>query len=152
MTILTVLVALPSDLVYIPPFTGEPELLVAMVHSGVKVDLCRELTPEENASRPAHMRGVPVCERRRAPVRMRVTIDGIVVHNGVYPGIGLWQDGASVAMERLKVAPGLHEVLVQIGDSVETDRFSQSESRQLEFTSYHRRLVHFERAGGFKWD
>lgn len=152
MAVLSGIVAAPSDLIYVPPFTGEPELLVAMLHSGVKVDECRALTPEENASRPAHMRGVPVCERRRAPVRMRVTIDGNVVHNGVYPGLGLWQDGASVAMERLKVAPGPHDVLVEIGDSVETDRWSQVESRRLTFEAYHRHLVHFERTGGFRWD
>jgi ferredoxin/coenzyme F420-reducing hydrogenase delta subunit len=144
--------AIPSDLIYVPPFTGEPELLVAMDHTGAKIDQCRELTAEEKASRPAHMQGVPVCERGRAPVRVRVTIDGNVVLNGVYKGLGFWQDGASVAMERLKVKPGSREVRVEIGDSADAAVWSYSDSRTLTFESYRRHVIHFERSRGFVWE
>jgi len=152
MLLLTAASAIPSDLLYVPPFTGEPELLVAMDHTGAKIDQCRELTAEEKASRPAHMQGVPVCERGRAPVRVRVTIDGNVVHSGSYKGLGFWQDGASVAMERLKLKPGSHEVRIEIGDSADADAWSYSDARTLTFESYRRHVVHFERARGFVWE
>lgn len=98
------------------------------------------------------MQGVPVCERRRSPVRVRVTVDGSVLFAKAYPALGLWQDGASVAMERLVLPPGRHDVRVEIGDSPADDDYSFSDARTFEFEMGRRHVAHFERARGFTWE
>ncbi len=128
---------------------GQPELVVAFVHPGQVAQRCRTVSAEELARQPAHMRQAQVCERGRVPVRLRVTVDGEVVHERRYEPRGLFGDGASVAEARVAVAPGRHRVRVDIGDGAAAELWSQSFERALEFTPWKVAAVRFDRTDGF---
>ena len=93
---LTVLVGAVSVLPLVVP-GGERELVVTFKHPGKSGEHCVTLSAEELAARPAHMRQPRVCERGRAAVRLRVTVNGAVALQRSYPPRGLFGDGNSVA-------------------------------------------------------
>jgi ferredoxin len=145
------LVGVPSDLGYGAPRPAGSELAVTFKHPGRTDEHCRELSAEEQAKQPAHMRRDRVCERRRADVRLRVTLDGEVVASASYPPEGLWGDGNSVAVVHVPVAPGSYAVRVEIGDSLDPEEWSWNAEQTLEFTTDARRVVTFDRLAGFGW-
>ena len=100
---------------------------------------------------PPHMRREEICARGRAPVRLRVSVDGEVLVENAYPPRGLFSDGMSIAIEQWAVAAGAHEVLVEIGDSADPSVWDHRDSRTVEFSGTSRRVVIFERIHGFQW-
>jgi hypothetical protein len=138
-----------SDLGYAAPRPDGAELVVTFKHPGRTSENCRELTPEELAQRPVHMRQQKVCDRRRSHVRLRVSIDGRAVLARAYPPGGVWGDGNSVAVERLDVQPGRHRVLVEIGDGPDPEEWNWTGERTLEFGEHGRRVATFDRLAGF---
>jgi ferredoxin/coenzyme F420-reducing hydrogenase delta subunit len=142
-------VGLVSDFSYAAPSPEGAELVVTFKHPGRSSEECRELTPEEIAARPVHMRQQQVCDRRRSHVRLRVSLDGEPVFTESYPPGGVWGDGNSVAVETLEVPPGTHRVLVEIGDGPDPDEWNWSEERTLEFAEHGRRVASFDRLAGF---
>ncbi len=111
---------------------SRPELVVTARLVGRLVERCRELSPRERAELPPHMRRTRRCERRRAAVRLRVTLDGrTLVRRRLEPS-GLWRDGPSVALLRFRLAPGTHRIQVELDPSDEEPpgwplRFERSE-------------------------
>jgi ferredoxin len=144
-------VGLVSDLGYAAPRTEGSELVVTFKHPGQVSENCRELSEEEIARRPVHMRQEKICDRDRAPVRMRVSIDGGTVVESSFPPKGIWGDGNSVAVERIPVEPGEHRVRVAIGDSLDAEEWSFTDEQTLTFTDSERRVVSFDRVVGFRW-
>jgi ferredoxin len=142
---------LVSDLVYAAPRLAGSELVVSFKHPGEVSENCRELTPEEIAKRPVHMRQDRVCDRARASVRLRVELDGKRVVDATVPPQGIWSDGNSVAIERIPVTPGEHEVRVAIGDTPAVDEWTFVDSKRIEFDETTRRVVTFDRIAGFTW-
>ena len=142
-------VGVVSDLGYAAPRPDGAELVVTFKHPGRTSDDCRELTPEELAALPVHMRQQKVCARRRSPVRLRVSLDGQPLLARSYPPSGVWGDGNSVAVERLDLPPGEHRVLVEIGDGPDPEEWSWTEERTLEFEEHGRRVATFDRLAGF---
>jgi ferredoxin/coenzyme F420-reducing hydrogenase delta subunit len=149
--LLCLVTAVGSDLVYATPAVVDSELVVTFKHPGVTSEDCRVLTAEELASRPAHMRPQEqVCDRTRAPVRLRITIDGEQVLAETYQPAGLWSDGSSVAIARLPVPAGRHDVKVELGDTPdEAWTYHLDEGQQFETGS--RRVLTFDRVEGFRW-
>jgi hypothetical protein len=96
------------------------------------------------------MRKQTICERGRAPVRLRVTIDGTVAVDRVYTAGGLYHDGVSIALERVPVARGTHDITVEIGDTRDGS-FGYGETRQLSFRDGVIDVVLFDRTAGFSW-
>ena len=144
-------VGLVSDLGYAAPRTEGSELVVTFKHPGQVSENCRELTEEEIAQRPVHMRRAKICDRARAAVRLRVGIDGATVLESSFPPAGIWGDGNSVAVERIRVEPGEHRVRVAIGDSLDAEEWSFTGEQTLTFTDSERRVVSFDRVVGFRW-
>jgi coenzyme F420-reducing hydrogenase delta subunit/ferredoxin len=140
-----------SDLGYATPIVDGSELVVSFKHPGHVRERCRDLSEEEIEARPIHMRQAQECERGRAPVRLLVEIDGEQVVRREFAPTGLWEDGSSVAVERVPVEPGSHEVRVAIGDSSQADEWKFRDSRKLEFSTDARRVVVFDRMNGFSW-
>jgi coenzyme F420-reducing hydrogenase delta subunit len=138
-----------SDLGYAAPRPEGSELVVTFKHPGHVSDECRELSPEEQAARPRHMRRERICARERAPVRLRVTLDGERVVERSYPPSGIWGDGSSIAVEPFAVAPGRHRVRVEIGDEADDDEWNHAMEQELEFGLEARRVVTFDKLVGF---
>ncbi len=140
-----------SDLRYTPPDIGGSEFVVSLKHPGHASENCRELTAEELASTPVHMRRERICERTRPPVRLRVAIDGAAALEKSIPPSGIWEDGNSVAVERIAVQPGEHRVGVAIGETADPEEWSFREERTMNFSDDVRRVVVFDRVAGFVW-
>lgn len=141
---------LPSDLGYASPATGEPELVVSFKHPGQIAEQCRTLTEAELADKPAHMRRPVECTRERSPVRMRILVDGAAVVERSYRPSGLFNDGASIAIERLPVSAGTHTVRVEIADRA-GEAWAHQAEKAIEFTPNERRVVLFDKTAGFSW-
>jgi hypothetical protein len=95
------------------------------------------------------MRREKVCDRERAPVRLRVAVDGRRVVDRSYAPTGVWHDGNSVAVASLFVRPGAHRVDVEIDDTHDSDEWAHRFGRRLDFTREARRVVSFDRVSGF---
>jgi ferredoxin/coenzyme F420-reducing hydrogenase delta subunit len=142
---------LVSDLVYAAPRIEGSELVVSFKHPGQVAENCRDFTPEELAQRPVHMRQERVCDRSRADVRLRVSVDGRRAVDATLPPKGIWGDGNSVAIERIPIELGEHEVRVELGDTADPDEWSFTDDRKLTFDAKNRRVVTFDRISGFAW-
>jgi len=145
------LVGVASDLGYASPQPSGSELVVSFKHPGRMSENCEEVSEEELADIPVHMRQARKCERARAAVRLRVHVDGQPVVESSSAPSGLWSDGPSVTVERVSVALGEHRVRVEIGDGPDPDEWTFVDERTLEFGPEHRRVVLFERVDGFVW-
>jgi ferredoxin len=126
------------------------ELVVSFRSAGER-GACRKVTDAENAKLPVHMRKPEICDRGRAPVRLRVTVDDQLVLERGYGATGLFGDGESVAIERVPVADGEHDVEVSIGES-RASGYGHSERRRVSFHGGATRVVLFEKEAGFTWN
>ena len=96
-----------------------------------------------------HLKGMKK-RSRRLPVRLRVSVDGQIVHEGVYEPRGVRGDSASVGTVELPVEPGKRIVTVELDGSPRSDTWAHVHSREVEFSFGRRRVVQFE--DGFHWD
>jgi coenzyme F420-reducing hydrogenase delta subunit/Pyruvate/2-oxoacid:ferredoxin oxidoreductase delta subunit len=138
-----------SDWSYTARAATGSELVVTFKHPGQRSEVCRERSAEELERLPVHMRQAKLCERGRAPVRLRVSLDGARVIDESFAPKGIWSDGSSVAVAALSVAPGEHQVRVEIGDSHDPDEWSHSSEQTVEFDERARRVIAFDRVSGF---
>lgn len=136
---------------YALPAHDAPELVVSFKHPGQVGEQCRELSEAEKQKLPPHMRQPKVCERGRVDVRMRVTVDGAVVVDKAYPPKGLWHDGNSLAVERIDLSPGEHDVRVAIGDSPDAADFTFVTEKRATFSPRVATVVRFDKLTGFEW-
>ncbi|MFN3246132.1 MAG: hypothetical protein ACK42K_05485, partial [Leptonema sp. (in: bacteria)] len=88
--ILSLLIIFLSDLNYKTPFNGQPQLIVSFKHPGQVSEQCIELSPEELAKLPVHMRNQKKCQRKRSPVRMAIYIDDNKIIEKSYKPGGIW--------------------------------------------------------------
>jgi hypothetical protein len=145
-------IAAGSRWTYASPAPAGSELVVTFKHPGQVSERSRAVSKEELEKTPVHMRRAVIHDRERAPVRMRVLVDGRAVIDRVYQPKGLWRDGNSVAVEAIAVPPGAHAVEVAIGDTHEQQEWNHRMSQRLEFTPAARRVVSFDRVSGFMVD
>jgi len=142
---------IPSNLPYVSAVDTAPQLIVSFKHAGELVEEQVELSAEEQANLPVHMRQSHRSTRIRAAVRLRVSVDGQQRIDRSYRPRGIMKDGNSIAVERLAVEPGEHLIEIEIGDSRESDEWQYRDSRRLQFTSGHRNVVLFDQADQFSW-
>lgn len=136
---------------YQPPRQQGSGLVFSFRHPGRIDERCTPVSEEENAKRPVHMRKAEECSRGRQPVRVKVELDGQVLLQKAYPAAGLWGDGPSIGLERLAVAPGQHQVSIQLGDSADPGEWAFTELRAVEFVEGQLPAVVFDRGKGFQW-
>lgn len=146
-----------TRLPYSPAAARVATLIVSLRQAGQVVERCRDLSPEELAALPAHMRQPRRCTRGRAPIRVRVEIDGQVVLSKAFPAAGVWSDGKSFAVDSVDVPPGERQVSVAIADGalVEDDLADETawrfgDSRRLTFRLGENRVVRIEN-GDVSW-
>ena len=80
--------------------------------AGQVEERCRDLTPEELARRPVHMRLPRECVSSALPYRLLATVDGRVVAEKTVKAPGLRADRPLTVEEEVEVQPGDHEVRV----------------------------------------
>jgi ferredoxin len=129
----------------------EPALVVSLKAAGATKNACRPLTAEERKGLPIHMQGQTVCERGRADVRLRISIDGRMVLRKSYAPRVVWGYGNSVAIERLRVPAGDHRVRVEVGDGLDTGAFVYVAERTARFESARQTSVLFDQSRTFRW-
>jgi hypothetical protein len=98
------------------PWTAEPgnEALVRLSWRAVgeRVEECRDTTAAERASLPPHMRQPRICERRLAPFRLSVRIDGEQRLEASLHASGAREDRPTYVLHEFRVAEGEHRIEV----------------------------------------
>ncbi len=141
-----------SDFPYRTPASEAPVLVVSFKHFGEVSQVTRELSKEELEALPIHMRKkTVVSERRRADVRLRVSVDGKEIMSKAFAPGGLWGDKNATALETLELTPGEHHVDVAIGDSHDATEWSQVTEQTLLVKKGERRVLLFDATHGFRW-
>jgi hypothetical protein len=79
---------------------------------GVRIEECRQLTEEEMANLPQHMRRSEVCEGRLIPYRLTVDVDGTTMVDAEIRPAGAREDRPLYVFQDLRLAPGPHDVSV----------------------------------------
>ena len=102
----------PSHLRVTNPASSAPELVLSFKALGAMVEPA-PLDPAKEAAKPVHMRGRATNKAHRAPVVVRLTIDG-EVHERSYAGKGISHDGPAIDEWRVPLAEGEHQVTVEI--------------------------------------
>jgi coenzyme F420-reducing hydrogenase delta subunit/ferredoxin len=136
---------------YRHPVQEASELVISFKHPGKLAELCRDLGEAEKKKLPIHMRPPKVCTRGRADVRLRLAIDGREILERAYEPRGIWNDGNSIAIERVRVPAGRHRVSVQIGDTPDSQVWSYKAKREVQFRVGSRAVVLFDKLAGFQW-
>jgi hypothetical protein len=113
----------------LPP--GHALIRVSLNHAGQRKAACRTRSPEELAKLAPNMRAAEDCPRERAPVLVKVELDGKSVADIVAIPSGLSRDGASVAYRRIPVPAGTHRIRVALADDAAGtfDRVREEEMR-----------------------
>ena len=78
-----------------------------------------EPTPEELAALPPHMRMKEICERRHAPFRLVVRLDGETVRDELRKPSGAAGDRPLYVFEDIPVPPGPHRIEVEFREESE---------------------------------
>jgi ferredoxin/coenzyme F420-reducing hydrogenase delta subunit len=141
------LTLLGSRMTYRTAHDSRPALVVSFNHGGERVSQ-HSLSKEDAAKRLPHMRNQVNLTRERVPVRLRVTVDGAVLHEAAYEAKGFSHDGPSLALERFGLAPGNHDVVVEIADTADGS-WTKNWHGPLEFTDGRSRVVLFAIKSGF---
>jgi hypothetical protein len=103
-----------------PPYVhlapGDSLVKLSVIHAGQRKEECRERSAEELARLAPNMRAATVCPRERAPVAIRVDMDGQPLFDVVAPPTGFSRDGASTVYRRATVPAGIHRFSARLKD------------------------------------
>ncbi len=146
---LAVGVVAPSEGVVAVPGAGASSLVVSFRLAGMPGHVAAHVADPELM--PHMQGGVQASARDRVPVRLRVRVDGATVLENAYPAHGLFGDGASIAIERVPLTPGAHEVEVALGVTTDPSEWTHRATRTLEVTEGRRAAVLFDAVDGFQW-
>lgn len=105
---------------------------------GERIERCRRATPAELADVPAHMRREVICEGAQvAPYRLRVSVDGRQLADGIVAGSGVAGDRPIYLLREFVLSPGAHRV--QVVFAKETgERDDDADDRKTEERSAER--------------
>ena len=105
-------VVAPSHLRVSNPADPSPEFVFSFKALG-EMQQAGALDPVEEAKKPLHMRGRSTEKPHRAPVVVRLTIDG-VAEERTYRAKGISQDGPVIAQWRVPMAAGSRAVSIEM--------------------------------------
>ncbi len=136
---------------YRGPPAESGSLVVSFRHPGRNDEACRRVSADELARTPVHMRRETVCERGRAPVRLRLRVDGSPARELTLAPRGLHGDEASIALVRMPLTDGPHRVTAEIGDSRDPREWQWRTAGEVTARPGERRVLLFDRSAGFTW-
>lgn len=121
-------------------------LRLSFAHSGVRN--CRDRTEEELAALPRNMRNAQLCDRRRAPVRIEMDIDGTTVYaTDVFP-TGLAGSGPSRVYERFELPAGNRKLALRLQDDPSNPGFDFEAEFDISLGAGESIAVDFDAASG----
>ncbi len=134
-----------------PPRSEQPELVVTVRLAGELRQRCRQLSPEEIAAQPPHMRRTEECSRGRAAVRLRVSLDGATLREEELQPAGLWGDGPAMALLRFRPHAGEHRLQVWLDPTgAAPPAWPLRFERTLRFGEGHRVVLAYDPEHGFR--
>lgn len=101
---------------------GKGLLRLSLTHSGGRN--CRDRTPEELAKLPPNMRDRQICDRRRAPIRVEMDIDGRQAIAVDAPPSGLAGSGPSRIYESIELSAGSYRIDLRMSDDPTAEGFA----------------------------
>lgn len=136
-----------------PPYTHLPEgealVKLSVIHAGQRKEECRERSPEELAKLAPNMRAATVCPRERAPVAIRIDMDGKPLFDVVAPPTGWSRDGASTIYRRAAVPAGAHRFTARMKDTVQGE-FGHVREQDVDLAPGRVLVIDFDaKAGGW---
>ena len=100
---------------------GATELRLSWSARPERIEVCRQVSDEEQAKREEHMRQRVECEGRFATYALRVEVDGRAIGESVIHGAGLRHDRPLYLLRDYPVPPGQHRVRVTLTRREKTD-------------------------------
>ncbi len=128
------------------PEPASPELVFSFKAFGPSETAAPEASASDQAEVPVHMRGAPRTKPHRAPVRVRLTVDGHSEER-LYLAKGISHDGPAISVWREPLSPELHEIVLEVFDENETPR---RWTHRLEAHDRHLHVVTYDPAEGFR--
>ncbi|MBZ0124318.1 MAG: hypothetical protein K8F31_10580 [Roseovarius sp.] len=133
-----------------PDWQSVPEdhgvLRLSFAHSGVRN--CRDRTEEELAALPRNMRNAQLCERRRAPVRIEMDIDGTTVYAADVSPTGLAGSGPSRMYERFELPAGDRRLTLRLQDDPSQSGYDYEAAFDISLAPGESIAVDFDAASG----
>ncbi len=108
---------------------GAAILRLSFTHAGAQI--CRDRTPDELARLPPNMRSRQLCERRRAPVRIEMDVNGATVIAVDRKPSGVAGSGPSRVYERILLPAGSYDVALRLRDNSAATQFTAEARRQI---------------------
>ena len=121
-------------------------LRLSFAHSGVRN--CRDRTEEELAALPRNMRNAQLCERRRAPVRIEMDIDGTTVYAADVSPTGLAGSGPSRMYERFELPAGDRRLTLRLQDDPSQSGYDYEAAFDISLAPGESIAVDFDAASG----
>ena len=109
---------------------------------------CRNRTAEELSRLPANMRQNQICDRRRAPVRIEMDVDGRPVLAADLPPSGLAGSGPSRVYHRVEVHAGRVGLEVRMRDDPATQDFTHRAQFVIDLAPGQSAAVDFDASTG----
>lgn len=130
----------PSHLKVTNPAPADPEIIVAFKALG-DLEQADTASTEQDLSKPVHMRGRSTEKPRRAPVTLRIAVDG-VEEEIRFAARGVSNDGPAIGEWRRPVEEGRHRVSIELitGEQSEPIYWSgniEARERHLHVISYN---------------
>lgn len=130
----------------LPP---DQAMLRLSIRHGGKRD-CRTPTAAEQAQKAANMRTRQICERRRAPILVEMTVDGARALDREVPPSGLWGTGPSRLYLKLPIVAGKHRITLRLADDPRNTDNAFTLEREIAFRAGQNVAIDFNaEEGGF---
>lgn len=121
-------------------------LRLSLTHSGLRT--CRDRTEAELATMPPNMRDKQVCDRRRAPIRVEMEIDGREVFAAYVSPSGLAGSGPSRIYERIELPAGAHRIDLRLADDPAAEGFAHQASYEIVLKPAESVAIDFDASSG----
>ena len=127
------------------PEPTAPELVFSFKVFGARIAAAET---RDDAGTPVHMRGAPREKPRRSPVRVRLSVDGRMAERE-FEAKGISNDGPAIDVWRERLAPGPHEVEIEIVGGAR-DEPAPRWSGRIEARERRLHVVTYDPAEGFR--
>jgi hypothetical protein len=141
---------LVSDAPFRNPAPAEAEFVFSFRANGDWLSGAAVALPDPaHDTRPKHMRTALPAQRTRAPVTVRLTVDGRVQEH-VFRPKGVKADGTSVGELRVPLSPGPHAISVSLATSADPAAVAQTWSGNIGAQPRHLTVLSYAPGPGFQ--
>ncbi|HQR53575.1 MAG TPA: hypothetical protein PLZ79_09925 [Burkholderiales bacterium] len=131
---------------HLPPEQAMIRLSVSQ--PGLPLGECRRLSEAELAARAPNMRKPEECPRERAPLSIRLVVDGAVIYQDTIRPSGWRRDGSSAIYLRLPVIAGTHRIEAAVNDDATVAGFAFMREAEVTLEPGQLLTIDFDRSRG----